>query len=419
MQIAYESLGIANFRLFLLTRLLMVAAFEVQITVIGWQLYAITKDPFSLGLIGLAHIVPYIAVSLFSGYFADTYNRKKLSLLFMFIVTAVSVAFWHFEQSLSVTAAFHLPFLLYGVVFAMGAIRGFLQPALSALMPQLIPRTLYTNASSWNSNTWHLAAIGGPALGGLIYGFGGTYWAYSTVWILLGLAIISLFSIKYQSVVDKSLGEPILQSLREGMQFVSNHKIMLGALSLDMFAVLFGGAVALIPVFAKDVLLVGPESFGFLRSSPFVGSVLMGLYLAHHPPIDESGKKLLWAVAGFGVSTILFALSTNFYLSMLLLAIGGAFDNISVVIRGSIVQLVTPEQMRGRVSAFNNIFIGVSNELGAFESGLAARLLGLIPSVLFGGSMTLLVVGLYYSFLPAFRELSLRQLAEEDPNKIN
>ena len=410
---AYESLGIANFRLFLLSRLLVVAALEMMLTIMGWQIYEATKDPLALGLIGLAEAVPFILVSLFSGYVIDSFNRHRIGAVCLLLTFLLGFAlFWGNYKQLDWVVG-HLSLFFYLIIFLMGLVRGFLSPSFTSLLPQLVERRLYANAVAWNSNTWQTAAVGGPALGGLIYGFGGVNWAYGTMLLFMALSFVLWVSIKYRHVSMQKQREPIMQSLREGARFVFNHQILLGALSLDMFAVLFGGAVALLPMFAADVLHVGPEGLGLLRAAPFAGSIVMGFYLAYYPPMHQSGYKLLLAVAGFGISIILFGLSTNFYWSLLLLFFSGIFDNVSVVIRSTILQLGTPDHIRGRVSAFNGIFLGVSNEIGAFESGLAARLLGLVPSVIFGGTMTLLVVALAYWRIPALRTLNLDKWTKE------
>ncbi|MCC7223001.1 MAG: MFS transporter [Chitinophagales bacterium] len=404
---AYESLQIPNFRFFALSRLLVVAALEMMLTVMGWQVYDLTHDPLALGMIGLVEAVPFILVCLFSGYIIDTYNRHHIGLFCLLLILLLlgglfAVNHWGFGWAQQRLVLFY-----YTFIFALGLVRGFLNPAYTSLLPFLVERRLYANAVSWNSNAWQLAAVGGPALGGLLYGFGGASLAYGTMVVFVFLSLVLFARIRYISGAQAVRHEPILQSLREGVKFIFSHPILLGASALDMFAVLFGGAVALLPMFAADVLHVGPVGLGFLRAAPFVGAILMGFYLAHYPPLHHSGKKLLLSVAAFGLCIIAFGLSANVYLSWALLFLGGAFDSINVVIRSTILQLSTPDSMRGRVSAFNGIFIGVSNEIGAFESGVAARFLGLVPSVVFGGSMTLLVVAAAYWLVPQFKQLHL------------
>jgi MFS family permease len=297
---------------------------------------------------------------------------------------------------------------IFIAIFLAGLARGILGPAQVALMGQLVPRNLYANAATWNSANWQVAAVLGPAIGGMIYGFWGIVPAYSMV---LGFYTLSFFMVMFikigrHEVIDTSEG--IFTRIRSGIHFVFKTPELLGAFTLDMFAVLFGGAVAMLPVFASDILLVGPEGLGLLRACPAIGAALTAFVLMFHPPVGRTGKVLFIAVIGFGLSMIGFALSRSFLLSGLLLILSGAFDNISVVIRGTILQLFTPDDMRGRVASVNSIFIGSSNELGAFESGVAAKIMGLVPSVVFGGIMTLIVVFTTIKVNKPLRKLSLK-----------
>lgn len=296
------------------------------------------------------------------------------------------------------------------MVFLTGIARGFLGPAMFAFMSQLIPRNLFANASTWNSTIWHTAAILGPALAGLIYGFSGITSAYFINVILLFSAIILILFIPNKPIPEKEKKETLVESLSGGIKFVFNNQIMIAAISLDLFAVLFGGAIAMLPIFADKILHAGPQGLGLLRAAPAFGAVIAAIIMAYIPLGKNAGRNLLLSVAGFGAATILFALSENFYLSLFLLALTGAFDNVSVVVRHTILQLLTPENMRGRVSSVNSIFIGSSNEIGAFESGLAAKLLGLIPSVIFGGAMTILVVLATFKLAPKLKKLDLKEI---------
>jgi MFS family permease len=282
---------------------------------------------------------------------------------------------------------------IYSVIFLSGIARGFLTPAIFSYMPQLVPRELYPNAVTWNSTMWETAAIGGPALGGVLYAFFGVTASYVTDVILMLTGLLLAFGITNKPLPETTLEQGVVEKIRSGLRFVFRNPLILSAISLDLFAVLFGGAVALLPIFAADILNAGKAGLGVLRSAPSVGALLMAFYITHHPITRNTGKILLACVAGFGVSMILFALSTNFWLSLFLLMMSGMFDCISVIIRGTLLQTLTPENMKGRVSAVNHIFIGSSNEIGMFESGVAARLLGVVPSVIFGGCMTILVVG--------------------------
>jgi len=404
---AYAVLKIKEFRLFLTARFVITVAVQMQSIIVGWQIYEMTKDPLSLGLIGLSEAIPFIVMAFFSGHIADTFNRRTiiLSSLFVYFLCAVLLLLFTVHLKFILTDFHIVPIFI--VIAVTGFARAFIYPAQTAFMAQLVPRALYTNSSTWNSTTWHIAAVTGPAIGGLIYGFLGITWAYRLVVILVGLGFVLFLFIRSKAMPIKETQESIVQSIRSGVQFVFQNQILLGALSLDMFAVLFGGAVAMLPVFAAEVLFVGPQGLGFLRAAPAAGAVIMALYLAYHPPLKNTGTKLFISVAGFGMSMILFALSKNYYLSLGLLALSGMFDNISVIVRHTILQLYTPDHMRGRVASVNSVFIGSSNEIGSFESGLAAKLMGLIPSVIFGGGMTLLITGITARLSPQLRKMNL------------
>ncbi|HNW97329.1 MAG TPA: MFS transporter [Bacteroidales bacterium] len=406
----YAALRIKNFRYFLLARFSITVALQMQSIIVGWQVYEITKDPFSLGLIGLAEAIPYIFTSLFSGYFADRYNRKNIILITTTVFIISATLLYLFTANLSNVLFLYGVVPIYLVVAFSGFARSFIYAAQTALMAQLVPRELYANSSTWNSTNWHIAAVSGPAIGGLIYGFYGISNAYLTVIIFVILGFYCFININTKKITTINYNsESVIASLTEGIRFVFKNQIILGALSLDMLAVLFGGAVAMLPVFAAEVLHVGPQGLGFLRAAPAAGAVIMSFFLAYNPPVRNSGKKLFISVAGFGLCIIFFAISKNFYLSLLLLAMSGMFDNVSVIIRHTIMQLYTPNNMRGRVAAVNSIFIGSSNEIGSFESGLAARIMGLIPSVIFGGSMTLIITATAAKVAPLLRKLHLKE----------
>ena len=407
---AYAVLKVRDFRLFLTFRFFTTIAFQMQSIIVGWQMYELTKDPLALGLIGLAEALPNIAVALFAGHAADRYNRKKIIVLFTLLFLVGTLALFLFSlPKLGILAALGV-FPIYLVVAVSGVSRAFLYPSIVALMSQLVPRELYTNSSTWSSTVWQLAAITGPAIGGLVYGFFGVRVAYLGVLLFLIIAMIMLGFVKNHPAPPRVEGETLVHRLATGLKFVYHNQILLGAMSLDMFAVLFGGAVAMLPIFAAEVLKVGPQGLGFLRAAPMVGAVMMSLVLAYRPPMVHAGRNMMIGVAGFGLSIIFFALSRNFYLSFVLLMFSGMFDNISVIIRATAMQLLTPNEMRGRVASVNAIFIGSSNEIGSFESGLAARLIGLIPSVIFGGIMTLGIVGFTAKFAPRLRKLNLKEM---------
>jgi predicted MFS family arabinose efflux permease len=301
---------------------------------------------------------------------------------------------------------------IYVIISLTGLVRGFLGPAQQAFAAQLVPKELLTNAATWSTMSWHLASIGGPAIGGILYGISKSAWSsYALVTALAFIGFLFFLSIKSRHTPKNTEGigeqEGFFDSVNVGMDFVFKNQMIWGSLALDMFAVLFGGAVALLPAFAKDILQLGPEGLGMLRAAPAMGALTMAIYLAYNPPTQNAGRNLMYAVAGFGICTILFALSKNIWFSAAMLAGTGFFDNYSMVIRGTIIQLFTPNEMRGRVSAVNSLFIGSSNELGAFESGLAAKLMGLVPSVVFGGTMTLFVVLTTWIKAPKLRSLNL------------
>ena len=423
---AFEVLKIRDFRNFFIARTSMTLGVNILGTAVGWQVYEITKDAFSLGLIGLAEFVPFLIVTLLGGYIADIFDRRKIILTCVFLYAVCALGLYLLSTNLSYIVDNQGVTAIYLLVGAIGLVRGFFGPAQSSFSAQLIPTSMFTNAATWSSMGWQLSAVGGPAIGGLLCAFSKGAWSSylsAVILAIVGLVFFVTIASRHEETVetapkaqntDPSSGtheggklNEFFTSVKLGLDFVFKNQVILGGLALDMFAVLFGGAVALLPAFAKDILAVGPEGFGALRAAPAVGAVIMAGILAYNPPKKNAGKLLLMAVAGFGICTLLFAVSTNFYLSLLMLAGTGFFDTISMVIRGTIVQLFTPNEMRGRVSAVNSLFIGSSNELGAFESGAAARLMGLVPSVIFGGGMTLVTVAVAWLRAPKLRELDL------------
>jgi MFS family permease len=397
-----------NFRFYLLYRNFMTMAALMQSVIVGWQIYDLTHNVLWLGFIGLVEVIPQVSISLFAGHYIDLWNRRKIvnytTLLLIFgslILLIYSSNTAYFSERFGI-------FPIFITIFLTGLARGIISPAQVALMGQLVPRNLYANAATWNSANWQVAAVMGPAVGGVVYGFLGIIPAYSLVLFLniLSFFMIMLLKVGKHEVILTSEG--VFTRIRSGINFVFKTPELLGAFTLDMFAVLFGGAVAMLPVFASDILLVGPQGLGMLRACPAIGATLMAFVLMFRPPVKDTGKVLFIAVTGFGLCMIGFALSTSFLLSGFLLILSGAFDNVSVVIRGTILQLFTPDAMRGRVASVNSIFIGSSNELGAFESGVAAKLMGLVPSVVFGGFMTLAVVFTTLNLNKSLRKLSLR-----------
>ena len=399
----YAPLRIPNFLRILLSYGVTTVGREAQMVVVGWQVYDATRDPLSLGMIGLAEALPFIAVALYAGHIADRASRKLIAVAgtFGLLLSAVALLIFTLRPE---TLAHGRVWPIYVVIFLSGIARSFTRPALTALSADVVPRETYASAVAWRSSTWQLAAILGPALGGLLYGFRGAVAAYATVTVLMSVALVVLMLVAATEREPEREEMTIGESLRIGLRFVFRQPVVLGAMSLDLFSVLFGGAVALLPIFAR-MLHVGPQGLGILRAAPAIGAVLMGLVIAHRPPMERAGRALLVSVAIFGLTIIGFGLSRNFLLSVALLTIGGMADNVSVVIRSTLVQTLTPQNLLGRVSAVNQIFIGSSNEIGAFESGVAARLLGTVPSVIFGGTMTLIVVA-----ITAWRAPQLRRL---------
>ncbi len=389
----YASLQIKDFRLFIFARLCITLAIQIQGTIVGWQVYELTHDPLSLGLIGLVEAIPAITVSLYAGHVADITDRKKIIIPTIAILFICSALLLFFTLDLGKVVFSYGAIPIYVVIFISGIARGFLSPATFSFMPQLVPRELYANAISLNSTFWEAAAIGGPMLAGFVYAFFGISTSYFVDALLMATSLIIYLNIANRPVPPSQSEQSVGAKIKEGLTFVFSNQIILAAISLDLFAVLFGGAVALLPIFAKEILQAGPEGLGLLRAAPAVGAVAIAVYLTHNPIKKNIGKILLWCVAGFGLTMIGFGLSTNFWLSIGLLVMSGMFDSVSVIVRSTLIHTLTPENMKGRVSAVNSIFIGSSNEIGSFESGFAAKLMGVVPSVVFGGLMTLGVVG--------------------------
>ncbi|MCU0367716.1 MAG: MFS transporter [Cyclobacteriaceae bacterium] len=401
----YAALYVRDFRLFVLSRLFITLAIQIQGVVVGWQIYEITRDPLSLGLIGLAEAIPAITVSLYAGHLADIVARKKIILACVVTLAVCSFSLFYFTTDLGEFILNNGAFPIYVVIFVSGLARGFLSPANFSFMPQLIDRSLYQNAITWNSTIWESAAVGGPMVGGLVYGFFGITAAYAVDAILVIAALICYSLIPNKPLPPVTQEQGMVEKITAGLKFVFKNQIILSAISLDLFAVLFGGAVALLPIFADEILHVGKIGLGFLRSAPAIGAVAMAVYMTHHPIRKYMGKILLWSVAGFGFSMIGFGLSTNFWLSMFLLIASGMFDCVSVIVRSTLIHTLTPENMKGRVAAVNSMFIGSSNEIGMLESGLVAKLMGVVQSVIFGGCMTLAVVS-----ATAWKAAKLRRL---------
>lgn len=414
----YAALRFKEFNTFLLLRFAMVFAWSMQFIIIEWQVYSITKDPLSLGIIGLMEVIPAISLALFAGHVVD--QKEKKGLLVKCILAFSVISFGLFLLTWPVVigdiSTQSILYSIYFLVFLGGLVRAFLGPTIFSLLSLIVPKKVYPNAATWSSSVWQIASVAGPALAGFSITLIGVHWSMCTVFACSLFALLALSQIKKKPILNPKIGEPVMQSLSEGIKFVFNNKTVLGAITLDMVAVLFGGAIALLPIFAQDILKVGPEGFGFLRAAPAVGAFLTMIITAYVPLSKNAGLKLLAAIFAFGICIIVFGLSTIFWVSLIALFFSGVFDGISVVIRQTILQLKTPDHMRGRVSAVNSMFVGSSNELGAFESGLTARLMGTVTAVVFGGSMTLVVVLTTGIISPTFRKLDLRKDLEEHEN---
>lgn len=405
----YAVMKIRDFRLLLAGRMFATLGMQIKVMAIAWQIYELTKSALTLGMLGLAGVLPVMFVALYAGYIADRVNRRTI-VLGSVLAMALSLAILSWS-CFTVVDKPVLVFIIFVVVVLAGFARGFYAPAIFGLVADIVPRQLYGNAAAWNSMNWQASAVFGPMLGGFLYYKFSAPYTYLTGSLLLAISILCFSSVKAKSQLEPPPQSSIIKDIREGLSFVFSNQVMMGAMVMDLFAVLFGGAVALLPIFVSEVFHMGPDALGILRGAPSIGAFFMATFLTHHPLGENAGRIFLLSVAGYGVCMIAFAFSTSFYLSVCILALAGALDGISIYVRGTIFQLLTPNDMKGRVAAVNSIFIGSSNEIGEFESGVAAKLLGLIPSVVFGGSMTLLVVLLTLIKAPELRRLNMYDIA--------
>ena len=411
----YAALRIKEFTVFLLVRFALVFGWSMQFIVIEWKVYELTGDPLYLGLIGLMEIIPALSTALFAGHIVDQKEKRNLLALCIAAFSLISFGlFWVTSDVLSNTLSTQtILYIIYAFVFFGGFLRAFFGPIIFSLVALIVPKKIYPNAATWNSSLWQMARVLGVSFAGFSINWIGVHWSLSVIFLLVTFSFFVVFKIKRKPVLNPKIGEPILQSLKEGVRFVFKSKAILGALTLDMFSVLFGGAIALLAVFAEDILKVGPQGFGILVAAPSVGSFLTMLVTAYIPISKDAGKKLLVAIFGFGVCIIVFGISTVFWISVIALFFSGVTDGVSMVISQTILQLKTPDEMRGRVSSVNSMFVGSSNELGAFESGLTAKLMGTVVAVVFGGSMTLLTVVLTGITNPTLRRLDLTKDLED------
>jgi len=395
---AFAALRYRDFSIVTLNQFCLTLAILIQEIIVAYSLYQITKDPLTLGLIGLAEAIPFISLSLWGGYVADRFNKQTIMKICLFFAIPMPVILWslfHYH-GLGNLSTSQLSWGIYAVIFCLGTIRGFYNPSATSLKPFLIPRALYANGATWTTIGWQSGVIIGPMLGGFMLAFLGRETSLLTVTVLVSICFV-LINLLQKRDFPKIETENVLHSLGDGFRFIWNSKIVLWSISLDLVSVLFGGVIALLPIFAEDILKVGPEGLGYLRAAPSIGALITMIALTRFPPTQHAWRNMLLAVAGFGVFTLLFAFSNSMWLSLFALAMTGACDSISVVIRQTILQIYPPDNMRGRVAAVNGMFVSSSNELGAFESGLAARYMGTIMATVFGGSMTLLVVAISWA----------------------
>lgn len=403
----YAALRLRDFRLLIAGRFITSFGSQMLSFAIGWELWLRTRSTLALGLVGLSEVVPIILLSLPAGHVADQYNRRRIVMFSQLLLALCSLGL----AALSITQG---PIaLIYVCLVGVGIARAFNDPASSTLLPETVPPELFTSAATWSSSAWQTASIVGPAVAGLVaalFNSVTSIYFFDAVAAVTFLVLIGLIKGRPLALAEKA---DTLDSLKEGLGFIRRTKVLLAAITLDMFAVLFGGAVTLLPVYATDILKVGPQGLGLMRAAPSIGALGMAFLLAHRPPFQRAGRTLLLAVAGFGLATIVFGLSTSFWLSIAMLGLLGALDNISVVIRSTLMLTRVPDEMRGRASAVNGIFISASNELGGFESGLVATLLGPIFSVVSGGIGTILVVLAVARLWPEMRNLKSLNPPEE------
>jgi MFS family permease len=395
-----------NFFKLLSYRVCMVFSYQIMAVVVGWHLYSLTHDPLALGLVGLAEIIPYFCSALFAGYAVDHYSKRNFAILSSLVLMLSSLTLAAVASEMITK---YPTLVIYGSIGLVGLGRAFIAPSYSSIFAIILPRKEYGKASGIGSSAFQIGLVTGPALGGLLVGWTSVTIAYLVAASFALLSALPLLMLNISNQTTKP-EKAVFAGIAEAVKFVVNHQVILSAQALDMFAVLLGGAVAMLPAFIHDVYQVGPEGLGILRSSPAIGAIMIGIYLARNPIREHAGKYLLWAVAGFGVCIIGFGLTSQFWIAAFILVLSGVFDGVSVILRTTIMQLSTPDHMRGRVASINGIFIGSSNELGAFESGVTAKLFGLIPSVVLGGLMTLGVVATTAKLAPKLRNLDLNHL---------
>ncbi|PPE73297.1 MFS transporter [Solimonas fluminis] len=407
----FAALRFPEFRNLITGAFLTTMAILVQEVALAYELYKLTRDPLTLGFIGLAEAIPFIGLALFGGHVADRYDKRRVMQYMLLVIIAGSTVLTvvSHEGVREQLPQWAMLLVIYAMFMVVGFARGFYSPASASLKAFLVPREHYANSATWSSTFWQAGAIVGPVAAGFLYAGLGLTGALLVAIALFAANFLLLFTIRRRPPADVAEeGESLWQSLGEGLRYVWNSKIILYSISLDMFSVLFGGVVAILPIFAEDILKVGPEGLGLLRAAPAVGAMLTVLLLAWYPPTRHAWRNMLLAVLGFGLGTLVFALSDDLWLSLGALFFVGAADSVSVVIRGTVLQTVPPDHLRGRVLSVNSIFVASSNELGAFESGVAARLMGVVPSVIFGSGVTLLTVAYVWRRSKELFKLQLR-----------
>ncbi len=416
----YAALRFKEFNIFLLVRFALVFGWSMQFVVIEWQVYSLTNDELSLGIIGLCEFLPAFFLAPFAGHIVDRKEKRNLFTVCIALFSLISFGlFWLTSEN--VEASWETKSILIGIyslVFFGGVLRAFFGPTIFSLIALIVPKSAYPNAATWSSSTWKGAAVFGALCGGFLIAWIGVHYTLGIIFGLVMLALVLVFQIEKKPILNKATNESMKESLISGIKFVFNDKVILGALTLDMVAVLFGGAVAIFAVFAKDVLDAGPKGFGILNAALSSGSIITMVATTYIPITKNTGKKLLIAVFGFGVFMIIFGASKLLWLSVIALFCSGVFDGISMVVRQTILQLKTPDHMRGRVGAVNSMFVGSSNELGAVESGIAARIFGAPLAVVLGGSVTLLVVAIMSLKNKPLRELDLQKDVEEHYDEV-
>ncbi len=406
----YAALRFKEFNIFLSVRFAMVFAWSMQFVVIEWEVYSLTKNPLSLGIIGLMEVIPAVGMALFAGHIVDQSEKRNLLIkcLLGFSVISFGLFLLTWPRIVGDWSTNTILYSIYFLVFLGGFVRSFMGPTVFSLFSLVVPKRIYPNAATWSSSVWQMASVLGPALAGFSITWIGVHWSMCLIVAFSAIALIFLYQIPKKPILNPKIGESVMTSLKEGVNYVLKTKAIFGAITLDMIAVLFGGAIALLPIYAQDILKVGAEGFGVLRAAPAVGAFIIMFASAYFPLHRKAGMKLLVAVFGFGICIIVFGLSQSFWISVLALFFSGVTDGISMIIRQTILQIKTPDHMRGRVSSVNSMFVGSSNELGAFESGLTAKLMGTVTAVVFGGTMTLLTVLGFGIFSPTFRKLDLK-----------